>query len=110
MECLTPHKHLLLSEGKGIPSLLLTGQTHDVCRQGGRKIKKLHLGFQFFFSRLLLNQPANVIRHMSILGNMMSLLCYFPSMPFRQHPMSVSVCTPGVEDFAALFLSTGLSK
>ena len=48
--------------------------------QGGRKIKKLHLGFQFFFSRLSLNQPANVIRHMSILGNMMSSPCYFPSM------------------------------
>jgi len=31
MECLTPHKPLPLSEGKGIPSLLLAGKSHDVC-------------------------------------------------------------------------------
>jgi hypothetical protein len=50
-------------------------------KQGVPKIKKMHLGFQFFFSRLSLNQPANVIRHISILGNMMSSPCYFPSPP-----------------------------
>ena len=31
MECLTPHKPLPVSEGKGIPSLLLTGKSRDVC-------------------------------------------------------------------------------
>jgi len=45
--------------------------------QGGSKNKKMDLGFCSFFSGLLLNQPANVIRHTSILGNMMSLPCYF---------------------------------
>ena len=45
--------------------------------QGGSKNKKMDLGFRFFFSGLSLNQPANVIRHTSILGNMMSLPCYF---------------------------------
>ena len=32
MECLTSHKPLPLTEGKGIPSLLLAGKSHDVCR------------------------------------------------------------------------------
>jgi hypothetical protein len=31
MECLTPHKPLPLSEGKGIPSLLPAGKSRDVC-------------------------------------------------------------------------------
>jgi len=31
MECPTPHKPLPLSEGKGIPSLLLAGKSCDVC-------------------------------------------------------------------------------
>ena len=52
--------------------------------QGGLKIKNLDLGFQFFFSGLSLNQPANVIRHISILGNMMSSLCNFPSSSSHQ--------------------------
>ena len=30
-ECPTPHKPLPVSEGKGIPSLLLTGKSRDVC-------------------------------------------------------------------------------
>ena len=31
MECLTPHKPLPVTEGRGIPSLLLAGKSHDVC-------------------------------------------------------------------------------
>ena len=31
MECLTPHKPLPVTEGRGIPSLLLAGKSRDVC-------------------------------------------------------------------------------
>ena len=31
MECLTPHKPLPMTEGNGIPSLLLAGKSSDVC-------------------------------------------------------------------------------
>ena len=31
MECLTPHKPLPVTEGRGIPSLLLAGKSCDVC-------------------------------------------------------------------------------
>ena len=31
MECLTPHKPLPMTEGRGIPSLLLAGKSCDVC-------------------------------------------------------------------------------
>ena len=31
MECLTPHKPLPVTEGRGIPSLLLVGKSCDVC-------------------------------------------------------------------------------
>ena len=60
--------------------------------QGGSKIIKLHLGFQFFFSRFSLNQPANVIRHMSKLGNMMSSPCIFPLL--HVPPMYHKSCWP----------------
>src|SRR6202522_2316917 len=37
--------------------------------QGGVGIKNMDLGSDFLLTGLRLNQPANVIRHMSILGN-----------------------------------------
>ena len=37
--------------------------------QGGVGIKNMDLGSNFLLTGLRLNQPANIIRHMSILGN-----------------------------------------
>ena len=60
--------------------------------QGGAKSKKLDLGFQFFFSGLSLNQPANVIRHMSILGNMMSSQHHSQWLSLLNESLSSSQC------------------
>ena len=49
--------------------------------QRGFKFLKIAPGVPIFFSRLSLNQPANIIRHMSTLGNIMSSTCYYPFMP-----------------------------
>jgi len=38
-------------------------------QQGGVGIKNMDLGSNFLLTGLRLNQPANVIRHVSILGN-----------------------------------------
>lgn len=48
----------------------------------GFKLRTLKL----FLVRLELNQPAKIIRHKSILGNMMSLMCHFSPFLTSQCP------------------------
>src|ERR1700678_1088610 len=45
-------------------------------RQGGVGIENMDLGSNFLLTGLRLNQPANVIRHVSILGNNDVIRCH----------------------------------